>query len=47
MHYAGIACEIKKIKKICNKHKIFLIEDAAHSFNSKFENKNLQLKIYH
>ena len=41
VHYAGIACQIKQIKKICKKYKIFLIEDAAHSFNSKFENKHL------
>ena len=41
VHYAGIACQIKQIKKICKKYKIYLIEDAAHSFNSKFENKHL------
>ena len=35
VHYAGIACEIEKIKKLCNQKKIFLIEDAAHSILSK------------
>lgn len=41
VHYAGIACEIEKIKKLCNQKKIFLIEDAAHSILSKKKNKFL------
>ena len=38
-HSFGIPCEIKKIKKISNKKKIFLLEDCALSLGSKV-NKN-------
>ena len=41
IHYAGNACEIDKISKIAKKNKIFIIEDAAHSFLAKFKNKFL------
>ena len=41
VHYAGVACEIEKILKICKKHGLILIEDAAHAFDSKYKNKNL------
>jgi len=39
VHYAGIPCEIEKISKICKKHNLFLIEDAAQSIGSKFNQK--------
>ena len=41
IHYAGNSCEMKELIKIKKKHKLFLIEDAAHAFMGKFENKNL------
>ena len=41
IHYAGISCDIKKIKSIAKKNKIFLIEDAAHSIFSYYEKKPL------
>ena len=41
IHYAGNSCEMKELLKIKKKHKLFLIEDAAHAFMGKFENKNL------
>lgn len=41
VHYAGFSCEISKIKKLCNDKKILLIEDCAHSINSKYGNKFL------
>ncbi len=41
VHLAGLPCEIKKIKKIVNKHKLFLIEDCAHSIESKYNGKHL------
>ena len=41
VHYAGIACEIEKIKKITKKNNIVLIEDAAQAILSKFNDKNL------
>jgi len=31
VHYAGFACDMDKITALCNKHKLFLIEDCAHS----------------
>ena len=41
VHYAGISCEIEKIKKITEKKKIALIEDAAQAILSKFKGKPL------
>ncbi len=40
-HYAGIACNLSEIKKICKKYKIYLIEDAAQAIFSKYKNKYL------
>lgn len=37
MHYGGVACDIKAIKAILKNKNIYLIEDAAHCINSKFE----------
>lgn len=41
VHYAGYSCNLKALKKITQKKKIFLIEDAAQGVFSKFENTNL------
>ena len=41
VHYAGIACDMNNFLKLKKKHKIFLIEDAAHAFLGKFNNKFL------
>jgi perosamine synthetase len=41
IHYAGLPCKIDEIKKIANKHKIALIEDAAESFGAKIKNKKV------
>tara|TARA_B100000795_G_scaffold68545_1_gene47542 strand:- start:378 stop:1508 length:1131 start_codon:yes stop_codon:yes gene_type:complete len=41
VHYAGIACDMNNFLKLKKKHKIFLIEDAAHAFLGKFDNKFL------
>jgi dTDP-4-amino-4,6-dideoxygalactose transaminase len=38
VHYGGNVAQIEKIKKICKKNKLYLVEDAAQSFNS-FLNK--------
>lgn len=32
--YAGMSGEIRKIREMCRKHKIFLVEDAAHSIGA-------------
>ena len=37
-HLFGYPCEIEKIRKICDKHNLLLIEDCAQSFNSKVKN---------
>src|SRR5690606_27406721 len=29
VHYAGHACDLNRLKRICEKHNLFLIEDAA------------------
>tara|TARA_Y100000816_G_scaffold157265_2_gene112230 strand:+ start:7603 stop:8802 length:1200 start_codon:yes stop_codon:yes gene_type:complete len=39
VHLYGLPCEIAKIKKICDKNKIILVEDCAQSLGSKIKNK--------
>lgn len=41
VHYGGVACEMEKLKKLSEKHKLFLIEDAAHAYNAKYKDKYL------
>lgn len=41
VHYGGVACEMDEIKKIAKKHKLFIIEDAAHALNAKYKHKYL------
>lgn len=41
VHYAGIACEMDRIKAICRKHSLFLIEDAAQGVGAKYKDKYL------
>lgn len=40
VHFAGLCCDMIKIKKICKKYSLKLIEDCAHSIESKFNNKH-------
>ncbi len=40
MHTFGHPCRIDEIKEICDKHYIFLIEDAAESVGSKYKNQH-------
>lgn len=37
MHYAGHPCNMNFLKEICEKHQLYLIEDAAVGFGSYFE----------
>lgn len=39
MHYAGIACEMNKIKSLAKKHNLKIIEDAALGLGSKYQNE--------
>lgn len=41
MHYAGISCEMGSIKKIAEKYKLILIEDAAQGIFSKYNGQFL------
>ena len=41
MHYAGVACEMTKLKKIAKRHGLFLVEDAAHAIYSTYRGKAL------
>lgn len=39
VHWSGRVCEMNKILKISNKHKIPVIEDACHAILAKYKNK--------
>jgi len=41
VHYAGVGCNMEKIINIAKKHNLVIIEDAAHAFGAKFNNKYL------
>lgn len=41
VHYAGVACEMDTILQIAQTHGLFVIEDAAQAFDSKYKNKKL------
>jgi len=41
VHLTGMPCEMDKIKKICNRYNLILIEDAAQAFGSKYKGKNI------
>ena len=42
IHYAGHSCEIEKIANLARKKRIYLIEDAAHSFGGNY-NENFKI----
>lgn len=41
VHYAGMACEMDMIMDIANRHKLFVIEDAAQAIDSFYKGKAL------
>jgi len=43
VHLQGQMCDIETIKKICDRHKLFLIEDCAQSHFSEFRGKRAGL----
>lgn len=45
VHYAGLACDIIRIKEICLKKNIYLIEDAAHAIDSFYLEDNLKQSL--
>jgi dTDP-4-amino-4,6-dideoxygalactose transaminase len=41
VHYAGQSCDMNRLLKICKKHNIYLLEDAAQAINSFYDGKPL------
>lgn len=41
VHYAGVACDMDKIMAIAEKHKLYVIEDAAQAIDSFYKGKPL------
>lgn len=41
VHYAGMPCRMEEIQKIARKHKLFIIEDAAHCIGAYYKDKML------
>lgn len=41
VHYAGIACDMDRFLGIASKHDLILIEDNAHGFGGKYEDRAL------
>lgn len=41
MHYIGHACELGRLRAICDNHNLFLIEDAATGFGGHYRGKPL------
>jgi dTDP-4-amino-4,6-dideoxygalactose transaminase len=41
VHYAGVACDMDAIMEIANRHKLFVIEDAAQAIDSFYKGKPL------
>lgn len=37
VHFAGISCNMEKIKDIADKHDLFIVEDAAHAIGSEYK----------
>lgn len=41
VHYAGMGCEMEKIARIAKKHKLFIVEDAAHAIGASYKGRML------
>src|SRR3989344_4501348 len=41
VHFAGQPCVMEKIKKIADKHKLLVIEDASHALGSRYKNSKI------
>ena len=41
VHFAGMPCNLKDIKKICDEFDLMLIEDAAHAAGSLYQDKKI------
>ena len=41
VHFAGLACDMDRIMEIAKKHKLLVIEDAAHAHGGEYKGKKL------
>lgn len=41
VHYAGMGCDMEKITATANRHKLFIVEDAAHAIGANYLGKSL------
>lgn len=41
VHYAGVGCNMEKLKEIAKKHNLYLFEDAAQGFSSTYKDQPL------
>ncbi len=39
VHFAGMPCDLDRIMKICKKHDIMLVEDAAHAAGARYKKR--------
>lgn len=39
VHFAGLACDMNRIREIATRHKLAVVEDAAHSFPTLYDGK--------
>jgi len=41
VHYAGLPCEMEKIKGIADKHNLIVVEDACHALGARYRNSKI------
>jgi len=41
VHFAGISCDMEKIKGIADKHNLFIVEDAAHAIGTEYKGNKI------
>jgi len=41
VHYAGVACDMEQVMQIANRHKLFVVEDAAQAIDSYYQQRPL------
>jgi UDP-4-amino-4,6-dideoxy-N-acetyl-beta-L-altrosamine transaminase len=41
VHFAGHACDMDRIMEIAKKHKLFVVEDAAHAIGTEYKGKKI------
>ena len=46
VHLSGISCNMKEIKKLSEKYKFYILEDASHALGGKYKGKTVGSCIY-